>query len=147
MPKKRARSQRSLWRKKKFISAPEKRLGQLLRDHFGADQVESQKKLQRWPIDFYIKSLDLYVQLDGEHWHGLDRPINEIRLTAKRSKHDRVILRKIKSDLRLKLFCQSNKISLIRITDRQLKEAEDNDKIEELLRLIEAAAVKSNAIS
>ncbi len=32
-----------------------------------------------WPIDFYIPEIDTFVQYDGAYWHGLDRPLDEIK--------------------------------------------------------------------
>jgi hypothetical protein len=34
---------------------------------------------KRWLIDFYVKSIDTFIQFDGVYWHGLDRPIEQIR--------------------------------------------------------------------
>jgi hypothetical protein len=31
---------------------------------------------QDWPVDFYVKSINTYIQYDSEYWHGLDRSID-----------------------------------------------------------------------
>lgn len=40
--------------------------------------VQRQVVVKSWAIDFYIPSIDTYVQYDGRYWHGLDRPLEVI---------------------------------------------------------------------
>jgi hypothetical protein len=57
-------------------SSPERHLRVVLVDHFGADDIECQyNKDERypWACDFYIKSRDLFIELNGtwthqDHW-------------------------------------------------------------------------------
>lgn len=51
------------------ISRPEQKLNGLLIDKFGKSNVISQYKEERYPyhVDFYIKSLDLFIELNA-HW-------------------------------------------------------------------------------
>jgi hypothetical protein len=37
------------------------------------------EQTKKWNVDFYIPSIDTYVQLDGVYWHGLDRPVEVIK--------------------------------------------------------------------
>jgi hypothetical protein len=60
-------------------SAAEDRFYQLLVDKFGIDDVERQVIVNdRWPVDFYVQSLDAYVQYDGAYRHGQDRELVDI---------------------------------------------------------------------
>jgi len=54
---------------KRFSSKLEKHVESMLRQAF--DDVHVQKWVNGRPIDFYLPSLDLYVQVDGEFYHGL----------------------------------------------------------------------------
>lgn len=53
-------------------SRPEKELHKLLIQHFGSDDVQHQYKEERYPFacDFYIKSLDLFIELNAHWTHG-----------------------------------------------------------------------------
>lgn len=72
---------------------------------------------QRWPIDFYIKSIDTYVQLDGIYWHGLDRPIEEIMKF--RTKRDVQIYKKWLTDREQDRWFNEHGLKLVRLTDSQ----------------------------
>jgi very-short-patch-repair endonuclease len=54
-----------------YISKPEQQLYDALVNHYGNDDVKRQSWINRRSIDFYVKSQDTYVQLDGVYWHGL----------------------------------------------------------------------------
>lgn len=43
-----------------------------LRDNFGNDDVVHSRWCLGWPIDFYIKSINTYVQYDGSFYHTHD---------------------------------------------------------------------------
>lgn len=53
-------------------SKPERTMESLLKDVFGAENVLSQYTCERYPFhcDFYIKSLDLFIELNGTWTHG-----------------------------------------------------------------------------
>ena len=53
-------------------SAPEKKLLEILQNKFGASDIEYQYRSPKYPYncDFYIKSLDLYIELQGSWIHG-----------------------------------------------------------------------------
>lgn len=71
----------------------------------------------RWPIDFYVKSIDTYVQLDGVYWHGLDRPIEVI--AEHRTKRDAQIHKKWMTDREQDRWFREHRLNLIRLTDVQ----------------------------
>lgn len=96
-----------------FTSRPEQELLKLLQEKFGIDDVEHHVYVDGYRIDFYVKSVETYVQLDGVYWHGLNVPYDELRGTPK-EKFDR--------DRRCDLhFSQVGK-KLVRITDIDVKE-------------------------
>lgn len=100
-------------------SAPEDRCYQLLCDRFGVDDIERQSVVNHWPIDFYIKSIDTYVQLDGVYWHGLDRPIEVI--AEHKTPRDAMIHHKWLTDREQFQWFKNNNLRLVRITDLELK--------------------------
>ena len=53
-------------------STPEKKLLKILQTKFGASDIEYQYGSRKYPFacDFYIKSLDLYIELQGSWTHG-----------------------------------------------------------------------------
>lgn len=81
--------------------------------------VERQVVVNKWPIDFYVKSIDTYVQFDGEYWHGLDRSLEEIMRF--KTPRDRTILLKYQIDRRQDEWFHKNNLKLIRVTDKQFK--------------------------
>jgi very-short-patch-repair endonuclease len=102
----------------RWISKPEKKFGELLIEEFGSDNVKLQKLIERkWSVDFYITSIDIYIQFDGVYWHGLDRPIDEIRQSTK--VRDTVIYKKWVKDRELDVYMIDRGLKLVRITDVQ----------------------------
>ena len=100
-------------------SNPENDCYVLLCKSYGQENIERQTRINDWNIDFYIKSINVYIQLDGVYWHGLNRPIEII----KESKHprDKVIYRTWLRDQEQSVWFKENNLKLIRITDVQLK--------------------------
>lgn len=54
---------------KRFQSRLERQVGELLRSTF--KDVQTQRWVNGSPIDFYLPEHDLYIQVDGEFYHGL----------------------------------------------------------------------------
>lgn len=101
-------------------SRVEDRMHDALSAKFGQHDVARQIIVNdRWPIDFYVKSLDVYVQLDGVYWHGLDRPIDEIR--ANSAPRDQQIVKKWETDRHQVAWFQEQGMRLVRVTDVELK--------------------------
>lgn len=92
----------------------------LLCKQFGIENIVKQFVVNdKWPIDFYVKNIDTYVQLDGVYWHGLDRPIEEIaKFTTKR---DRQIYVKWLTDRDQDAWFKHNDLKLRRITDVEIQ--------------------------
>lgn len=83
-----------------------------------------------WPIDYHIVELNVYVQFDGDYWHGLDRQIDEIRKLN--NLRDASILKKINTDARQNEWFMTNNFRLFRISESKAKSVSD----EELMCLI-----------
>jgi len=100
-------------------SKPEERLYSVLVHKFGDDDVKRQIKIGRWRVDFYVKKIDTYVELDGAHWHGLKRPIEEIALDGTRM--SRGIVAKHHMDRLQDAWFGENSLKLIRIRDDEIR--------------------------
>lgn len=110
----------------KHSSVPEELVFKFLCDNFDVNNIERWKVMNfKWPIDFFIKNINVYVQLDGAYWHGLDRSIEEISLL--KTKRDKNILRKIQIDNEQNQWFKQNEYNLVRITDVEF--ANDNNSI------------------
>lgn len=85
----------------------------------GVENVERQATPigTHWPIDFYVKSIDTWIQFDGVYWHGLDRPLEII--TKHQTKRDVQIHKKWLTDREQDKWFEERGLKLIRITDRQ----------------------------
>lgn len=88
--------------------------------HFGDTDVERQKVVnEKWAIDFYIKSIDTYVQFDGVYWHGLNRSIEAI--AEHRTPRDVAIERMWHIDQLQNMWFIENHLRLVRVTDKLFK--------------------------
>lgn len=94
-------------------SKPEDRCYETLCTIF--ENVERQKCINRWLIDFYVKDVDCYVQLDGVYWHGLNRQLNEI--AKHKTPQDINIHKKFLMDRIQDKWFEANDLKLVRITD------------------------------
>ena len=99
-------------------SKPEDHLYEILCEMFSADDIERQVTVHKWPIDFYVKSIDTYIQFDGAYWHGLDRPIEVI--AEHKTPRDVQIHKKWLTDQRQNEWFKEHNMKLIRITDPEL---------------------------
>ena len=116
---------------KKHTSNVEDRLFEFLKTKYGKENVEQGKSLNKWIMDIYIKSLDLYINLDGEYWHGLDRPIEVIK--ASETKRDNLIYKVYLRGINLRQFFKENNMKLVIITDKEYIYAEKQCQIDELI--------------
>lgn len=96
-------------------SAPEEKLNLILISIFGEPDIIRQKKIIKQWVDFYIISLDLYIQVDGIYWHGLNRNINIIKLG--KTTQDIKIYKQILRDEKLNNYMNENNMKLLRLTD------------------------------
>ena len=109
---------------------PEAKLETFLQSTFGIDNVIYQKFIHRWPIDFYVKSVDAYIQFDGVYWHGLDRTVEELALL--KTKRDINIYSRRHTDSEQNAWFKTNNLKLVRITDKEVKRG-DFSKLKEFL--------------
>lgn len=99
------------------VSNVENRFFEVLQRKFGV--VERQVLVEGRIIDFYVPSKDVFVQLDGVYWHGLDRPIEQI--TNSTSRRDVAIFKKWKNDrVQDEVFSKLG-LRLIRLTDKDFQ--------------------------
>lgn len=87
---------------------------------------------KRWTVDFYLSSIDTYVQLDGVYWHGLNRPLEEIKLF--KSSKDRSIYGKFLRDQEQNEWFVSNSKRLVRFTDKEVTEWRKKGILKEQLK-------------
>jgi hypothetical protein len=87
---------------------------------YGLDQVQRNVWMNgKWPIDFYVKPINTYMQLDGVYWHGLNRPIEVIKQFKK--PRDVKIYRKWLTDREQNEWFRERDLKLVRLTDLQFK--------------------------
>jgi hypothetical protein len=103
-------------------SKPEEQIYNFLCEKYGADNVVRQAIVKQWPIDFYVKTIDVYVQIDGIYWHGIGRTKEE--LLNSESSRDKIIFRKKLTDEEQIIWFEKHHMKLIRITDKQIKNGE-----------------------
>ena len=99
----------------KATSKPEEALYQKLLERFDADDIERWVPINKWSIDFYIKSVDTYVQLDGVYWHGLDKSIDFLK------ENDTQRYKWYLKDRQQDKYFSEHNLKLIRITDKQFE--------------------------
>jgi very-short-patch-repair endonuclease len=100
-----------------WTSKIERQFGELLQEKF------QDVKVQIWVndrcIDFYIPSIDTYMQFDGEYWHGLDRPLEMI--AEGKTSRDVQIYKKWQTDREQDAWFKEHGMRLVRITDREFR--------------------------
>lgn len=106
-------------------SRPENRLRRVLTTTFGESAVKQQVRMGRWSVDFYVEPIDVYVELDGVYWHGLNRPMAVIEQCLTQT--DRKILGTYHKDRMQDTWFSDNDMRLVRITDSELNEMSDAD--------------------
>jgi len=95
-----------------FTSKPELELGKWLISVFGENNIKKQSWIARQSIDYYVKNIGVYVQLDGIYWHGL---MGEKHVNAG-------ILKTVARDKRLNDWFNASDKKLFRLTDAQWNE-------------------------
>ena len=97
-------------------SKPEDRLYEVLCELFGSDNVERQSWVHKWPIDFYVSSIDTYVQYDS-YWHGFKRGklrnIDEV--IEYKNKRDVTIHKHMLKDVAQNEYFIEHNIKLVRV--------------------------------
>lgn len=115
----------------KALSKPEAMMMSMLHEKFGASNIEQQVMIDHgerkaWLIDFYVRSLSVYVEVDGVFWHGLNVPYDQLHPT-KREKFD--------ADRKQDAWFKSQGLKLVRITDQELLACSIEDKARIFQRL------------
>lgn len=100
---------------------------------YGKESVERQHSINGWAIDFFIKPLQIYLQVDGIYWHGLDRPTETLK-TSKNFRDAYILSNRQKDDNQNKWFLENN-LKLVRITDQQITSF--NSLNDELINILE----------
>jgi len=101
-------------------SKEENHFYELLCERFGNDNVIRYALMnERWPIDFYLKSINTYVQYDGAYGHGLDRPYDVI--SQLKTKRDVAIISQIERDNLQNSWFKENDLLLIRVKGISIK--------------------------
>jgi hypothetical protein len=103
-------------------SKPEEVLYHLLCERFGEESVMRQVTLHntRWPIDFYIKTIDTYVQYDGVYWHGHGRALEEV--AEHKTSRDVMIHSKMLTDMKQDKWFISQGLTLVRISGKHIQD-------------------------
>lgn len=99
-------------------SKPEDMLYSVLCEMFGNENIVRQHVVYKWPIDFYVKTIDTYIQYDS-YWHGFKkgvlRDINEV--AEYKNKRDVVIHKKMLTDIAQNNYFVERGFKLVRIHD------------------------------
>lgn len=101
-------------------SKPEERCFELLTSMF--QNVERQKRIKRWAIDFYVRDINTYIQFDGSYWHGLDRSLEEIALH--KNVRDVQIHKKVLTDQKQNEYFRDVGMKLVRLSEKDIVDIE-----------------------
>lgn len=106
-------------------SRAEDKMYALLLERFEASDIERNRRPDgtAWPIDFYVKSIDTWIQVDGVYWHGIDGQIENHRQNATTDRRSKIIVYKWETDKRQVAWFAERSMRLIRITDKDVYRA------------------------
>jgi hypothetical protein len=108
---------------------------------YGTQNVQKHVEINGWDIDLFVISMNVYLQVDGVYWHGLDRPIEKIK--ELKNPRDRVILSTIERDKKQNMWFKQQDLRLVRITDKDLISWSKNSVLEQkLINLVNTAKGK-----
>ena len=108
-----------------------------MKDFFGKNDIEHLVMINNREIDFYIKSIDTYIQFDGIYWHGLDRNINEIKNSDK--KRDEGRYKTYMKDREQDGWFKLSDLKLVRITDSEFINSMKNKNFDIIIKRIKRA--------
>ncbi len=114
------------WKKSGSIrsSAPERRVVSMLMNVF--TNVRTHVSVNGWSIDVHVPAVNVYVQVDGVWWHGLDRDLTIILEKARNgSAVDAEILRKRSRDEAQNVWFEDHGMRLVRLTDVAVNSMDD----------------------
>lgn len=100
------------------ISKIEIKFHQFLLQNFG--KVDTQVPIREWNLDFYLPELEIYIQFDGNYWHGLDVTVEQLQV--KNTKISKSIIKTKERDLIREQWFLENKIKLVRVVEKDFKD-------------------------
>lgn len=116
VPRLRAKMLESQIKNGTFVtSKTELQFFELLKFAFGEENVIHGKRVNKWPIDFYVTNTNVHYQFDGDYWHGLDR--DRTTLESSTNRRDKAILGKMKNDLEQNEWFSLNGFRLVRVSE------------------------------
>lgn len=92
---------------------------------WGETNVIRQIQVNGWAIDFWIKTCDIYVQVDGIYWHGLNKTIEELR-SVQTSRGRSILATRLRDEAQNQWFEKEQKV-LVRVTDLRIREIFANE--------------------
>lgn len=104
---------------KSWSSCIEEKFALALHTIFGEHDVHRQCNIKSWAIDFYIVSIDTYIQFDGVYWHGHMHSIKAMQTAS--TPQLRSIYQTWLSDREQDKWFVENNLKLVRITDQEFK--------------------------
>lgn len=111
------------------ISKIENKFHQFLLENFS--NVETQVPIREWNLDFYLPELEIYIQFDGNYWHGLDVTVEELKI--KNTRISKSIIRTKERDVTRDQWFLEHKMKLVRVVEKDFKDKK-YDKILEQIR-------------
>jgi hypothetical protein len=106
-------------------SKPEDLFFEFLSKYFR--DIKRQYTVAWWPIDFYIRDIDTFIQFDGEYLHGITATEDQLRESS--FEKDKQRLHKKISDRRQNTYFKNRNISLLRITDKDFFTCESDEEV------------------
>jgi hypothetical protein len=102
---------------KSWSSHIENRFYEFLCHHFESNDIERQTNINGWSIDFFVKSIETYIQFDGVYWHGHIH--DQITLETATTPQLKSIYHAWKQDQVQNAWFSAKGLRLVRITDRE----------------------------
>jgi hypothetical protein len=100
-------------------SKAEDNLYKFLCEKFNIENVNRHPTVNSWSIDFYVKTINTYVQFDGVYYHGLDVSFDELVKRAVLRGKSKTILATFLRDLEQVDWFKMNNLKLIRVIEKQ----------------------------
>lgn len=119
----------------KKISKPEMLFKLYIEENYGQHNIECQKRINNWNIDFYINVLNTHVQIDGIYWHGIGKTDEEIKNNI--NKRNKSILNTKNIDKKQNFWFEKNNLRLIRITDVELMQNIKQGHLDKISKTLE----------
>lgn len=118
-----------------YRSASELLMESLLVSSFGAGDILSSVPTNGWLIDFYIISHDIYVQFDGDYWHGATlADLDPSKPSTQK------IVKNIERDKKQDAWFFERKFTLIRVLESEFNEALESKTVGSLIERIVTSA-------